>query len=115
MLYRLRYARGETAECQPFIAQFAVYAHGCNFKTGDYHEDINGSPFFKWVDEKLKDKLLPNSVVAIDNASYHSVQAEKKPTIASLKAEQQNWRYNVEFSETMTKTQLQLLINNTQK
>lgn len=86
-------------------------------KTGDYHGDMNGPTFYKWVDEKLKDKLLPNSVVVMDNASYHSVQVEKKPTISSLKREMQDWllRHNVEFSGTMTKAQLLLLITSTQK
>ncbi|KAJ8736946.1 hypothetical protein PYW07_000217 [Mythimna separata] len=86
-------------------------------RTGDYHGDMSGPTFYKWVDEKLKDKLLPNSVVVMDNASYHSVQVEKKPTISSLKSEMQNWllRHNIEFSGTMTKAQLLLLIKNTQK
>ncbi|CAB3224551.1 unnamed protein product [Arctia plantaginis] len=66
-------------------------SHHANAKTGDYHGDMNGPTFYKRVDENLKDKLLPNSVVVMDNASYHSVQVEKKPTISSFKREMQDW------------------------
>lgn len=66
---------------------------------------MNGPTSYKWVDEKLKDKLLPNSVIVMDNACYHRVQVDKKPTMTNLKSEMQNWlrRHNVEFPENMKK------------
>ncbi|XP_068630962.1 uncharacterized protein [Battus philenor] len=105
------------AGCRTGLVDEALTILKSDAKTADCQADMNESIFYKWVDEKLKDKLLPNSVVVMDNASYHSVQVDKKPNIASLKTEIQNWlrRQNVEFSENMTKAELLLLINDTQK
>ncbi|KAM7287678.1 uncharacterized protein ISCGN_031369 [Ixodes scapularis] len=41
---------------------------------GDYHEEMNGARFEKWFTEKLLQNLRPNSVIVMDNASYHSVK-----------------------------------------
>lgn len=46
-------------------------------KTGDYRSDMNFANFSKWTREKLLANLPPNSVIVMDNASYHSVQEEK--------------------------------------
>ncbi|VVD05900.1 unnamed protein product [Leptidea sinapis] len=74
------------AGCLNALVDNALTVFNSDARTGDYHGDMSGPTFYKWVDEKLKDKLLlPNSVVIMDNASYHSVQVEKKPTISSLK------------------------------
>lgn len=72
-------------------------------KTGDYHSDMNFVNFSKWTREKLLPNLPPNSVIVMDNASYHSVQVDKKPTMISTKAIMQAWlqRHNVEFDMSL--------------
>lgn len=50
--------------------------------TGDYHDEMNGDNFFKWVKEKLIPHLPPKSVLIIDNAPYHNLQVDKCPTQA---------------------------------
>lgn len=85
-------------------------------KTGDYHGDMNSTNFYNWVDRKLIPKLPPNSVIVMDNAAYHCVQVEKKPTMSCMKINMQNWlqNHNVPFSPTMVKAELLGLINTTQ-
>ena len=55
--------------------------------SGDYHDEMNGVNFFKWVKEKLIPHLPPKSVLIIDNAPYHNLQVDKCPTQASRKAD----------------------------
>ncbi|XP_056648738.1 uncharacterized protein LOC130453152 [Diorhabda sublineata] len=57
-------------------------------KTGDYHEDMNGTVFEQWFSEFLK-KLPDCAVIVMNNASYHSRQIEKVPTTCSLKKDVQ--------------------------
>ena len=48
----------------------------------DYHADMSGEVFEDW----FKMRLLPEKcVIILDNASYHSHQVEKIPTISTLK------------------------------
>ena len=47
--------------------------------TGDYHDEMDGDNFFKWVKEKLISHLPPKSVLIIDNAPYHNLQVDKCP------------------------------------
>lgn len=85
-------------------------------KCGDYHGDMNATNFHNWVNHKLINKLAPNSVVVMDNASYHCVQAEKIPTMSSLKTVMQDWlrKHNVDFTADSTKAELFSLIKRTQ-
>ncbi|XP_045505993.1 uncharacterized protein LOC123703388 [Colias croceus] len=77
-------------------------------KSGDYHDDMNRENFMKWI----KDKLLPNlpaqSIVVMDNASYHTVAVNKAPTMSSTKSEMQEWIVNkgLAYLPTMVKSQL---------
>ena len=59
--------------------------------TGDYHDEMNGDSFFKWVKEKLIPHLPTKSVLIIDNAPYQNLQVDKYPTQASRKADIQAW------------------------
>lgn len=81
-------------------------------KTGDYHSDMNFVNFSKWTREKLLPNLPPRSVIVMDNAAYHSVQEDKKPTMISTKAIMQTWlqRHNVEFDTSLRKCDLLNLI-----
>lgn len=76
----------------------------------DYHSEMNGEIFRTWVNDQLLRALAPNSVVVMDNASYHSVQEpdSKAPTSATLKADMQQWleRKGVAFDKTLTKPKL---------
>ena len=76
--------------------------------TGDYHDEINGDNFFKWVKGKLIPHLPPKSVLIIDNAPYHNLQVEKCPTQASRKADVQAWltRQQIPFGATQLKAEL---------
>ena len=53
----------------------------------DYHSEMNGRIFFQWVQDKLIPALPSESVIVMDNASYHSVQVEgtRTPTSATKK------------------------------
>ncbi|KAB0804373.1 hypothetical protein PPYR_01343 [Photinus pyralis] len=47
-------------------------------RTGDYHEDMNADVLEEYFDQMLS--LLPeNSVIVMDNASYHSRHLENLP------------------------------------
>lgn len=100
--------------CQNGLVQGALTIFKSDAKSSDYHGYMNGLTFYKWVHEKLKDKLLPNSVVVW---TTHLTTAFKLSRNRPLQGEMQNWlqRHNVEFPENITKPQLQILINNTQK
>jgi hypothetical protein len=48
--------------------------------SGDYHCQMNSTNFEKWVREKILQNLPHSSAVVLDNAPYHSVQADKAPS-----------------------------------
>ncbi|CAH2088708.1 unnamed protein product [Euphydryas editha] len=66
---------------------------------------MDSKNFKKWLTEKLIPNLPQNSLVVIDNASYHSTQCEKPPVSSSLKGEMQSWlqKNSIKFDEKMTK------------
>lgn len=47
--------------------------------SADYHEDMTADLFEKWVSEQLLPNIPPNSVIVMDNASYHSRILNKVP------------------------------------
>lgn len=47
---------------------------------GDYHNQMNSAVFENWFKYQLLPNIADNSVIVTDNASYHSVQLEKKPS-----------------------------------
>jgi hypothetical protein len=51
-----------------------------NQKTGDYHNEMNGENYIRWLKEKLIPDLELNSVLVTDNAPYHNIQKNKAPT-----------------------------------
>jgi transposase len=81
-------------------------------KTGDYHGDMNGEIFTKWLQERLVPNLPTQSVLVMDNASYHCIENNKKPNSASLKATMQEWLHEkgIHFSREMTKANLMEII-----
>ena len=79
-----------------------------NQKTGDYHDNMNADNYRRWIEEKLVPNLPANSVLVIDNASYHNVQLEKTPTSNSTKRDMQDWltRHAIPFRPDMVKAEL---------
>lgn len=56
-------------------------------KTGDYHGQMNHDLFTKWFKEKLLPNIPKNSLIIMDNASYHKVLSEHSDPISSSKKE----------------------------
>ncbi|XP_074645889.1 uncharacterized protein LOC141902148 [Tubulanus polymorphus] len=54
-------------------------------KNAECHQDMNGDNFERWFTAKLLPKLPPNSVIVMDNASYHFVQTERIPAKKTCK------------------------------
>ena len=53
-----------------------LYSSAKNIKDAkvDYHDQMTGEVFYTWFSYNLLPNLPPNSVIVMDNASYHSVQ-----------------------------------------
>ena len=47
--------------------------------TGDYHDEMTGEHFEEWFRDKLLPNIPPNSLIVMDNASYHSRRCEELP------------------------------------
>lgn len=52
----------------------------------DYHQDTNAELFEGWFKNRLLPNIPQNSVIVMDNASYHSRQLKKTPCSNSTKA-----------------------------
>lgn len=48
-----------------------------NKKTGDYHHQMSQTNYEKWMKEMLIPNLPENSIVVLNNASYHNVVVDK--------------------------------------
>ncbi|XP_056642619.1 uncharacterized protein LOC130449009 [Diorhabda sublineata] len=99
------------AECEQGFVKDALLVFESK-KTGDYHEDMNGTVFEQWFSEFLK-KLPDGDVIVMDNASYHSSRIEKVSTTCSLKKDMQDWLRlkNIEFDIGMVRSELIYIIN----
>lgn len=80
--------------------------------SSDYHDEMNAKHFEEWIEQKVFPNIPAGSTIVMDNASYHSVRAEKLPTSNSRKAEMQDWlrHKNVAFSSSLKKADLYDLI-----
>jgi len=58
--------------------------------SADYHDEINGNLFFDWIKSVIP-LLKDNSVIVMDNAPYHSVTAERCPTMSWKKTDIESW------------------------
>ena len=81
-------------------------------KTSDYHDEMNGKHFEEWLETKVFPNIPKESSIVVDNASYHSVQSEKSPTMSTRKSDMQDWlkNKNVSFSTNAKKDELYNLI-----
>ena len=66
--------------------------------SGDYHGQMDGSNFEKWYNKKLLPNLPSNSIIVMDNASYHSVQTDRAPT---RQLERLTYRFRLDHHRTM--------------
>ncbi|XP_049832914.1 uncharacterized protein LOC126273406 [Schistocerca gregaria] len=98
-----------------------IYKSGT--KTGDYHADMNAENFSRYfffifyylivvAVNKLILNVPQNSIVVLDNASYHNVLHEKPPIMHSRKADMAYWQnsQDIEFDQGSTKIELLALI-----
>jgi len=61
-------------------------------KTGDYHGQMNAEQFQKWFSEMLLPNIPPNSIIVMDNASYHKPLTEDSaPISTSSKEKIRSW------------------------
>lgn len=85
----------------------ALYLGCKNLKeaSADYHSDMNAEVFENWFKNILLPKLPPNSVIVMDNASYHSEQLDKIPNTTTNKATIQEFlrKEDLYFEEDYTK------------
>ncbi|XP_072400221.1 uncharacterized protein [Diabrotica undecimpunctata] len=72
---------------------------------------MNAEVFENWF-RNILPQLIKNSVIVMDNASYHSRRIDKSPTSATKKAEIQSWlnRHGIAFTEDMVKAELLTLV-----
>lgn len=54
---------------------------------GDYHKSMDSKVFEDWFQTQLVPNLLPNSLIVMDNAPYHSRIINKCPTSSNNKAD----------------------------
>ncbi|GBP12806.1 hypothetical protein EVAR_6129_1 [Eumeta japonica] len=90
----------------------ALLTFKADTKSGDYHDNMNSDNYERWLRTKLIPNLPPNSVVVVDNASYHNKQLDAAPTSTTKKADMQTWlqQKEIQFEESMLKPELYNLI-----
>ena len=84
--------------------------------SGDYHDEMTREHFEEWFREELLPNIPPDSLIVMDNASYHSRIEEEMPKMSWRKEKMIYWLvyYGVEeFGSWYTKKQLFSIIQNT--
>lgn len=82
--------------------------------SGDYHGSMDEKNFLKWFTNQLLPNIPDNSVIVMDNASYHNTfQDDGVPALTSKKAVLQAWldENNVDYGKDYLRPQLIELIN----
>ena len=59
--------------------------------TGDYHDEMTAEHFEEWFASKLLPNVQPNSLIVMDNASYHSRRSQPVPVKSWTKKRMQEW------------------------
>jgi len=78
-------------------------------KTGDYHGQMNQELFTKWFTEKLLPNIPKESLIIMDNASYHNVLSPRSaPTPKCKKERIRSWldQNNIPLKEDNLKVEL---------
>lgn len=91
-----------------WVGEYLLSAKNVSDSSLDYHEDMTAQLFEDWFENKLIPALPKNSIIVMDNASYHSRQIVKIPTTNSKKAEIQDFliNNNLYFDVNYTKSKL---------
>jgi transposase len=81
-------------------------------KTGDYHEDMDGTVFEKWFFGTLIPVLPRGATIVMDNAPYHSRVKDKAPTSSSTKAVMIEWlkKRGIPFPNDLKRPELYELV-----
>ena len=79
---------------------------------GDYHDEMIGEHFEKWFRNKLIPNIQPNSLIVMDNASYHSQLDDPVPTKSWTKKKMTEWlvRHNITFPKQALKSKIWSII-----
>lgn len=82
-------------------------------KSADYHDEMSSDRFEEWFKTQLIPNVEEGTVIAMDNASYHSRKQEKIPTSSSTKAEMHSWLTSkgIEYPDKSLKVELLQIIN----
>jgi transposase len=78
-------------------------------KTGDYHGQMNHELFAKWFKEKLIPNLPDNSLIVMDNASYHNIlSSHSTPIPTCSKKKIRDWleKNNIACREDCLKAEM---------
>lgn len=81
-------------------------------KTGDYHGQMNWENFSKWFAEQLLPNIPAQSIIIMDNASYHNTTAESTfPNSNSKKETMRTWLDDngMPWSDDLLKSELYAL------
>lgn len=65
----------------------ALLTYKASSVSGNYHSNIKAENYEKWLKDRLVPYLPPNSVVVLDNASYHNFQNDSAPNSNSRNIE----------------------------
>lgn len=79
----------------------------------DYHSEMNGPHYENWFENQLLPNIDPNSVIVMDNASYHSVLNEPIPNQSTKKADIQTWLSSkcIPWTHDMLKAELLSIVD----
>ena len=83
-------------------------------KTGDYHGQMNQEMFTKWFKDGLLPNIPANSLIIMDNASYHNIlSVNSAPTAASKKEKIRSWleQNNIPLKEDCLKVEMVEILN----
>lgn len=106
-----RYVIVHAGNEEGFVKGAALVFGGKN--EGDYHGEMDGPQYKNWFKNRLLSNLKPNSVIILDNASYHSVRDNPAPTTAWKVKDIKDWLHKngVHFNEDCVKTELLKIVN----
>ena len=79
---------------------------------GDYHDEMTGEHFEEWFRDKLIPNIQPNSLIVMDNASYHSRLDDPVPTKSWTKKKMIEWlvQHNITFPTQALKSEIWSII-----
>ena len=76
--------------------------------SADYHDEMNSEHLMEWFRYRLLPSIHDNSVIILDNATYHIKQKDKPPTSANRKDDIKKWldKHNVNYNDKDIKNTL---------